>query len=72
MTTVRENVLDVEGMAELLGMTAKSLYTRRSRDPKSLPPAIRIGRRLVWRRETVDTWLADLEAQQNRSRRKAS
>ena len=66
MQSVRFDVLNVNGMAELLGMTPKSLYSRRSRDPKSLPPAIRIGRRLVWRRETVDAWLADLERKQNR------
>jgi len=66
MQTIRDGVLDVDGMADLLGMTPKSLYTRRSRSPKSLPPAVRIGRRLVWRRETVEAWLADLERKQNK------
>ena len=66
MQTIQDGVLDVDGMADLLGMTPKSLYTRRSRSPKSLPPAVRIGRRLVWRRETVEAWLADLERKQNK------
>ena len=66
-------VLDVQAFAGLLGMTEQSLYARRSRDPESLPNAIRIGRRLVWRRETVERWLADLEQSQNQpSRRKAA
>lgn len=64
------DVLDVEAFSEMLGMSAQSLYARRSRDPQSLPPAIRIGRRLVWRRATVDQWLADLEHDQNTPRRK--
>jgi predicted DNA-binding transcriptional regulator AlpA len=63
-------ILDVPAFAELLGMTEQSLYARRSRDPESLPPAIRIGRRLVWRRETIEEWLVDLERTQNRSRRR--
>lgn len=66
MRTIRDDVLDVDGMADLLGMTPKSLYTRRSRSPRSLPPAVRIGRRLVWRWETVDAWLAELERKQNK------
>jgi predicted DNA-binding transcriptional regulator AlpA len=64
------DVLNVPEFAQLLGMTEQSLYARRSRDPESLPPAIRIGRRLVWRRETVERWLVDLEKTQNRPRRK--
>ena len=55
------DVLNVPEFAQLLGMTKQSLYARRSRDPESLPPAIRIGRRLVWRRETVERWLVDLD-----------
>ena len=64
------DVLDVPAFAELLGMTEQSLYARRSRDPSSLPHAIRIGRRLVWRRETVEQWLVDLERKQNQPRRR--
>lgn len=64
------DVLDVSRFAELLGMTEQSLYARRSRDPDSLPPAIRIGRRLVWRRATVEDWLTGLEESQNRPRRR--
>ena len=66
------DVLNVPEFAQLLGMTEQSLYARRSRDPESLPPAIRIGRRLVWRRETVERWLVDLEKTQNRPRRKGT
>ena len=65
------DVLSVPEFAELLGMNVQSLYARRSRDPESLPHAIRIGRRLVWRRETVEDWLIDLEQTQNRPSRRA-
>ena len=64
------DVLNVPEFAQLLGMTQQSLYARRSRDPGSLPPAIRIGRRLVWGRETVEKWLIDLEKTQNQPRRR--
>lgn len=69
------DVLDVTAFAKLLGMTEQSLYARRSRDraaggKPSLPPAIRIGRRLLWRRETVEQWLVDLERAQHRPRRR--
>lgn len=63
------DLLDVPAFARMLRMTPQSLYARRSRDPESLPRAIRIGRRLVWRRETIDQWLLDLESSQNRSSR---
>lgn len=62
------DVLTVEDLADLLRMSKQSLYTRRCRDPKSLPQAIRIGRRLVWRRATVEKWLEDLEREQSRKR----
>jgi predicted DNA-binding transcriptional regulator AlpA len=63
-------VLDVRAFAKLLGMTEQSLYARRSRDPGSLPGAIRIGRRLVWRRETIERWLEALEQSQNEPTRR--
>jgi predicted DNA-binding transcriptional regulator AlpA len=66
------DLLDVAALAELLGITEQSLYARRSRDPESLPQAIRIGRKLVWRRETIDQWLIDLEKSQNSPKRKAT
>ena len=64
------DVLNVSEFAEVLGMTVQSLYARRSRDPGSLPSAISIGRRLFWRRETVEEWLLDLEQTQNRPNRR--
>ena len=63
-------ILNVPAFAELLGITEQSLYARRSRDPESLPPAIRIGRRLVWRRETIEEWLVDLKLENNGRRRR--
>lgn len=65
-------LLDVSDLAKLLGITEQSLYARRSRDPESLPKAVRIGRKLVWRSETVNQWLIDLEKSQNTPKRKAT
>jgi predicted DNA-binding transcriptional regulator AlpA len=67
------DILNVPTLAEMLGMTPQSLYARRCRDPESLPQAIRVGRRLIWRHETVERWLIELESSQNGpSRQKAN
>ncbi|WP_425307508.1 helix-turn-helix transcriptional regulator [Halorhodospira halophila] len=44
-------------LADLLGITPRSLDRRRERDPRSLPPAVRLGRSLRWRPEDVEEWL---------------
>lgn len=52
---------DIQWMADTFHTTVSGIYTMRSRG--KLPPAIRVGRRLLWRRGDVRQWVADqLEA----------
>ena len=44
---------------EWLGIKPESLYARRSRNPQLLPPVVKIGRRIYFRRSTVIEWLDD-------------
>ena len=54
-------LLDANAMADLLGVTRKTLYARLSRNPKSLPPFVKLGRTFYWRASTIDAWLAERE-----------
>lgn len=47
---------DLDGTAEYLGITSKSLYRRRERGEG--PPAVKLGRLLRFRKADVDAWLA--------------
>ena len=54
---------------EWLGIKPESLYARRSRNPELLPPVVRIGRRIYFRRSTVLDWLDEQERKQRRPRK---
>jgi excisionase family DNA binding protein len=60
-------LLNISQAAELLGLTKQQLYqlTRsRSRRRQALPlPVIRLGKRCVFRRESLERWIAQLEAE---------
>ena len=58
-------LLVVEDLAAILGRAVSSIRSDASRCPQSLPPMIRIpgARRLLWRRQDVETWLAGLVVQ---------
>jgi predicted DNA-binding transcriptional regulator AlpA len=62
--TMENALLTIEGLAALLHRSPESLYVQRSRNPDSLPPALRVGRRLYWRHQTIDAWLEELETKQ--------
>ena len=49
-------LIGVDGFAAILDTTSKAIRHRRSRG--QLPPAVKIGRRLFWRSEDVDAWIA--------------
>jgi len=59
-------VLSISEAASLLGLTTKQLYelTReRSRLRKSVPiPFLRLGKRLAFRRESLEQWLVACES----------
>ena len=59
-------VLSLEQAASLLGLGRNQLYqlTRKRsqvRQPKPIP-FLKLGRRLVFRRESLERWIAELEA----------
>lgn len=56
---VLEPLLDLKTLAKILGIPAATLYTLRSRDPGSVPPAVKIGGALRWRPADVCAWRDD-------------
>ena len=59
-----------EFATDWLGIKPQSLYARRCRQPELLPPALKIGRRLYFRRTAVMEWLDTQEQAQNTPRKK--
>jgi excisionase family DNA binding protein len=59
-------VLSLEQAASLLGLGRNQLYQltrKRSQVRQSKPiPFLKLGRRLVFRRESLKRWIAELEA----------
>lgn len=55
--TIRVDVLDVAGLAELLRIPESTILTLRSRAPERLPPPFRT-RPLRWRAGTAIAWMA--------------
>ena len=55
-------LLDTPALAALLGLTPSGIRNMLCRNPENLPPPVRIGRRVRWRRATVERWLGQHEA----------
>lgn len=53
-------ILDVDGLAALLGISPTTIPTQRSRAPHKLPPPY-LTRPLRWRRTTVLLWIQEQE-----------
>lgn len=52
---------DLPALARFLGLSPGGLRNMLGRNPAALPPPVRIGRRVRWRPDTVNRWLADRE-----------
>lgn len=54
-------LLTVEELSSYLHKSVSSIRSDVSRNPQSLPPICRLPgtKRLLWRREDVESWLAD-------------
>ena len=52
-------MVNVEQMAELLGVTPSAVWARMSRNPETLPTWFRVGRRCYWSGEVVAAWIAE-------------
>ena len=59
--TTDTQVLHVPELAKLLGRTEAAIRASVNRDSADIPPRLLIGRRICWRRETVDAWLRERE-----------
>lgn len=52
----RNALLTAKDLSSQLGISASSIYRRRSLR-ESLPPAVKIGGSVRWRQSDVDAWL---------------
>lgn len=57
---------DITKVAEMLGITRDAAYHRRTYRPDLMPPAIKVGRRVMYNPDTVRNWmLAQEEERKN-------
>lgn len=61
-------VLHIPELARLLDTTESAIRTHIARRTDAVPPWFYRGRRICWRRSTVDKWLEDQEADAMRER----
>jgi len=54
-------LLGVEDLATILRRSPKTVRSDVTRRPETLPPRVRVpgGRKVLWRAQDVETWLAD-------------
>ncbi len=70
-TDLQKDLLDIEDIARVLRRTPEAIHVARKRAPHTVPPrSFKIGRKLYWRRSTVEEWLVAEEERQNRGRRR--
>ncbi|MEE1297010.1 MAG: helix-turn-helix domain-containing protein [Bifidobacterium sp.] len=55
----KEALLNIDQLAAYLGISKDSIYRRRRHTTIDLPPAIKIGKNLRWRKSDVDNWVAN-------------
>ncbi len=53
-------VFDLKEVCSLLRVSPRQIQTLRARG--DFPPPLKVGRRSIWRGETLAAWLAELEA----------
>jgi len=59
--TTESAVLYVPELAKMLGRTETAIRASVNRASDDIPPRLLIGRRICWRRDTVQQWLKDRE-----------
>lgn len=59
---LNDSLLDRRGLAAVVGMSPEAISTALCRGEFPLQP-IRIGRRLRWRRSSVERWMDQAEAE---------
>lgn len=56
-----EALLTIEDLSALLRVPVRTIYWWRQQRPPIGPPAVKLGRHLRWRRETVLAWIESQE-----------
>jgi predicted DNA-binding transcriptional regulator AlpA len=51
-------LLTIDDVAKLIHTSPGTIHYWRHADPLKVPPALKVGRRLLWRRADVERWLA--------------
>lgn len=54
---VSAKLLDVEGVAEMLGCSPRHVY--RLSDAGKMPPPVKLGALVRWPRAAIESWIAD-------------
>lgn len=54
--TTAAEYLDIHGVSELYGTTPSALYTQNHRGEAPGCLAVKVGRKLVWRRSDLEAW----------------
>ena len=57
-STTRLALLDINELAEQLGISVATIYRWRS-EGQDMPHAMKIGGRVRWTQDSVDSWLAE-------------
>jgi hypothetical protein len=71
ITDLRYELIDVADLARIMRRSPEAIHVARNRSQHTLPPgAFKIGRKIFWRRQTVEDWFAEEERRQNRPTRK--
>ena len=64
-----KRVLYIADLAVALGMTEAAIRGHIQRRSNALPPWVKLGKRVAWRAQDVETWLADLKPVVTRPKR---
>lgn len=59
-----DELLDASMLASVLKMKPGTVLAYNSKEPSRLPPSIKLGRLVRWRKSDVTRWLADLDTGQ--------
>jgi len=58
-SSITDMVIRIEELAAILGLSKKTIYNRLSAND-DMPPVRKFGKKLIWLRKDVESWLEDL------------
>ncbi len=60
--------IGIQELADITGLSVRSIYRRRTYMKETLPPAVKVGGRLRWDVDTVNAWMSAHEEAQEGER----